>query len=363
MNILIRYLLFCALFFVSCKDKPNEELYHETTTTRDTLPTPVKTAFCKEGIFEYRIEANGVVKAAQEITLYADGAGKAIKVNASAGKTIMAGDIIVEYDKKDLELKMERAELNKYNAEKEYESQIMSYEKLLSSNNNLNQDEIKKKLKISTGLAEALQEIKEIEYSLSKAYSRAPISGRMADVKIVYGQTIRQGEELLKLFSSSLTLECNVLESDLPQIRIGQEAEIYLISQTETKIQGRIVSINPLIDGNGMILIRISIPKTVSKTIYPGMHGNTVIKVPSKKSLLVPKEALVIRGSRSVVFTIEQTDQSNKQGIAKWNYVTAGRNNGELIEILDGLKNGDKVITSNNLQLAHDAVIQYNVEK
>jgi membrane fusion protein (multidrug efflux system) len=102
-----------------------------------------------------------------------------------------------------------------------------------------------------------------------------------------------------------------------------------------------------------MILTQITIPAL--RNIYPGMHGSAIIKVPSKKTLLVPKEAVVIRGNRSVVFTYEN-------GLAKWNYVTVGRNNGVEIEIMEGLEKNVKVITSNNLQLAHEAVVKEKLE-
>lgn len=343
-----RFFLFISLCICSCKEKPIEEKPIDTQATRDTTATPVKTALVREGIFEYRIEANGIVKANNEITVYADAAGKLIKSNARTGMNIKAGEIIAEYDKKEWELKQEKAELKKYNAQKEYESQLLSYEKLLQDPNSNEAAEIKKKLAAATGLSEALHEIKEIEYAISKAVTIAPISGKMADVKIITGQMIRSGEELLKIYSHDLSLECKVLESDLSQLSLSQQAEIKL-SALASGLQGKITSINPVVDANGMILIRISIPNV--KNIYSGMHGSAIIKVPSKKALLVPKEAVVIRGNRSVVFTYEN-------GLARWNYVTVGRNNGVEIEIMEGLEKNGKVITSNNLQLAHEAVVK-----
>jgi RND family efflux transporter MFP subunit len=348
MHSIARILILLLILIYSCKEKTSDESPIESNVTRDTTATPVKTAPVREGIFEYRIEANGIVKANIEITVYADAGGRVIKANAANGYYIKAGDIIAEYDKKEWELKLERAELKKYNAQKEYESQLLSYEKLVQDPNGTEATEIKKKLAVASGLAEATHEIKEIEYTISKAVTKAPISGRMADVKITTGQTARSGEELLKIYSLDQCLECKILESDLPQITIGQQAEIKLTGYSAS-ILGKITSLNPIIDANGMILIRIAIPAI--RNLFPGMHGSAVIKVPAKKSILVPKEAVVIRGNRSVVFTYEN-------GLAKWNYVTVGRNNGVEIEIMEGLEKNGKVITSNNLQLAHEAVVK-----
>ena len=65
---------------------------------------------------------------------------------------------------------------------------------------------------------------------------------------------------------------------------------------------------------------------------------------------MVAKEAIVMKSGKPVVFTEEN-------GLAKWNYVSTGRENGKEIEILSGIKAGQNVIVSNNLQLAHDAPI------
>jgi len=46
--------------------------------------------------------------------------------------------------------------------------------------------------------------------------------------------------------------------------------------------------------------------------------------------------------------------------LAKWNYVTVGREKGKEFEILEGLTEGQQVIVTNNLQLAHDAIGKEN---
>jgi multidrug efflux pump subunit AcrA (membrane-fusion protein) len=72
--------------------------------------------------------------------------------------------------------------------------------------------------------------------------------------------------------------------------------------------------------------------------------------VPAAERIVLPKEAVVIRVGRAVVFTAED-------GRAKWNFITTGRDNGKEVEILDGLTEGKEVIITNNLQLAHDAPV------
>ena len=68
------------------------------------------------------------------------------------------------------------------------------------------------------------------------------------------------------------------------------------------------------------------------------------------EKLIVPKSAVVLRSGRQVVFTLEK-------GKALWNYVQTGLENMELYTIEDGLKEGDTVITTGNLNLAHETPV------
>jgi len=76
-----------------------------------------------------------------------------------------------------------------------------------------------------------------------------------------------------------------------------------------------------------------------------------VIRAPQNNSIVVPKQALVYRSGRPVVFTLTGNE-------SKWNYVEVGKDNGQEVEILKGIEPNETVITTNNLQLAHQAPVQ-----
>ena len=140
-----------------------------------------------------------------------------------------------------------------------------------------------------------------------------------------------------------------MLESDIAMISLNQKAEIYPISNTSTALEGRVTGINPKVDENG--LVQVAIRLTSSQNLLPGMNARAIIRAPQSNSLVVPKDAVVYRSGRAVVFTIENNE-------SKWNYVEVGKDNGQEIEILDGITSGSTVITTNNLQLAHQAPVQ-----
>ena len=132
-------------------------------------------------------------------------------------------------------------------------------------------------------------------------------------------------------------------------ISSNQRAEVYPISDSQNAIEGRVTAINPKVDENG--LVQVSLLVSGSKGLLPGMNARAIIRAPQSNSIVVPKQALVYRSSRAVVFTIEKNE-------SKWNYVEVGKDNGKEVEILSGIEPNSTVITTNNLQLAHQAPIQ-----
>jgi secreted trypsin-like serine protease len=106
-----------------------------------------------------------------------------------------------------------------------------------------------------------------------------------------------------------------------------------------------------------MITIKLLITNVQSAPLFPGMNCTATIKVPVHRALIIPKDALVMRSGKPVVFTMED-------GKAKWNYVSIGKDNGKEVEITAGLNNKKRVITTANLQLADDApVVEDNTGK
>ncbi|WGH74115.1 hypothetical protein P8625_08265 [Tenacibaculum tangerinum] len=84
--------------------------------------------------------------------------------------------------------------------------------------------------------------------------------------------------------------------------------------------------------------------------LLDGMNAKILINRPLENVILIPKEALVLRTNREVVFTKEND-------LAKWNYVEIAGENKDSYAIKKGLKLTDTIIVSGNLNLAHDAKV------
>jgi RND family efflux transporter MFP subunit len=352
-NSLFLLQVFVLMFILSCEDvkTPSEE--ESLNTNRDSTglsTTEVGTQRIDEGLFTYRVEATGKLQSLSDYTVVAEAGGMLEFFPVKTGSRLTAGQVIARFSTEAIQLKMERAKLQVFNAQKEYESQLLGYEKLLQGISDAEKADIKEKLRISTGLAPALQDIKEAEFELAKAVIKAPFSGIAANVLVRQGEQVKPGMELCRLYNpAQLVMAAKILETDLGLIQPNIAATIYPLG-AEKPVYAKLYSINPLVDENGMVTVHLLL-QGGGQRLFVGMNARAEISAPATRALTVPRDALVYRGGRAVVFTYVD-------GLAKWNYVTTRRDNGSEVEVTEGLKPGDEVIVSNNIQLAHDAPVK-----
>lgn len=348
-NILALFLL--SFWFLSCKeeDKKNQDQPLEAFRA-EVSATPVRVAKAEQKDFDYLIQATGKMEAIEQVKVAAEKSGYLQGLQVKEGDMVQKGTVLATLDQEESKLKLERAKINLKNARVNYESEALSFSTSINGGTHPNQVEIEDYLKVKSGLYAAELDLKEAELEMAKSSIKAPISGRIADLNAKNGSMVAAGDELFQIINNNqLELKVKVLESDINLISIGQQAEIYPVGGGFPDLTGTVRSINPKVDENGLVQVSLLVRST--KGLLPGMNARAVIRAPQSNSLVVPKDALVYRSNRPVVFTIEKDE-------SKWNYVEVGKDNGREVEILDGIEAGMTVIVSNNLQLAHQAPVQ-----
>lgn len=342
---------FLIVLFSSCQeDKEKVEEAPTESFRNEVAATEVNVATAERKSFDYLIEAPGKLEAGAEVMTVIEQAGYLLEVNVREGQFVNEGDVIARLDATEPTFRLEKAKIALRNASAEYESAKMGYPKLFASDSVERKSVVDEQLKAKSGIFLSEVDLKEAQMSFDRSVVKAPISGLVADLKFKAGSLVGANQELCQILGTShFILKVKVLESDIGLISINHKAEVYPVSNTQTPLEGRVSGINPKVDENG--LVQVSITLGANKNLLPGMNARAVIRAPQNNSLVVPKDALVYRSGRAVVFSIENSE-------SKWNYVEVGKDNGEEVEILEGLTENSTVITTNNLQLAHQAPVQ-----
>ena len=137
--------------------------------------------------------------------------------------------------------------------------------------------------------------------------------------------------------------------SNLGLLKVGDKVEITPYASAAGVRQGSISEINPLVDENGMVRVKARV--NGSNKLFDGMNVRVSVKRSVGEQLVIPKTAVVLRSGKQVVFTL-------KEGKAMWNYVHTGLENMEEYTVTDGLEEGMEVITTGNVNLAHEAPVR-----
>lgn len=204
-----------------------------------------------------------------------------------------------------------------------------------------------------SGLSQAEQAYERAKLNLSFTDVRAPFDGYVAQLDIQEGMTVQTGRDYLKVVDLfTVHIEVGVIESELPHIHEGSQVYARFPSLGNKRFEGNVYTISPLIDPETRTArVTVAIPNP-DGMIKAGMFASVEIVTNSiTDALVVPREAVLVRDQRELVFRIENN-------VAKWHYVTTGRRNPEYIQILDGISGGDTVAVGNHYTLAHDARVR-----
>jgi RND family efflux transporter MFP subunit len=341
-----------ALLFFSCSkaEESSQEIAAESFRN-EVAATEVRVANAERKSFDYLINATGKLEAQSEAKMIIEQDGYLADVMVLEGQLVSKGQVLARLNPIEAEFRLEKAKIALIKAKAEYEVLKIDFYGVLQSKDPAIVAAVEEKIKVNSGWSLAEVELKEAELNLQRCEVRAPISGKVANIKFKEGSLVAKNQEFSQILGTDqLILRVKVLESDIPLISLNQKAEVFPISASQTALIGRVTAINPMVDESG--LVQVSISLTANKNLLPGMNARAIIRSPQSNSLVVPKDALVFRSGRAVVFTVENGKES------KWNYVEVGKDNGQEVEILDGIPENSIVITTNNLQLAHQAPVQ-----
>ena len=178
----------------------------------------------------------------------------------------------------------------------------------------------------------------------------SPISGIVVSDDIYSGQSVTAGQKLFEIADfSTMWFVFPVYEQDLPWLKVGQPIEVATPSVPDRKFTGsisfidpnfdeltrttkvRVELLNPLVDGKRALMHRLT--------------GEAVVQLDAPEVLTVPRPAIIQTGAEAVAY-VEQPGGNYERRIVK-----LGRRGDTLVEILDGIKAGEKVVTNGNLLL------------
>jgi Cu(I)/Ag(I) efflux system membrane fusion protein len=144
----------------------------------------------------------------------------------------------------------------------------------------------------------------------------------------------------------------DIYEYELPYIHEGQIADVTLSYLPNKIYKSKLNFIYPTVDTHTRtIKARFEVDNQAGQ-LKPGMYVNIALKIPLGKHLVVPKDTVLMTGERAVVFIY------HGDGKIEWRNVKLGVRSGDVIEILEGVKEGDEIITSANFLIDSESQLK-----
>ena len=168
-----------------------------------------------------------------------------------------------------------------------------------------------------------------------------PLSGIVIEKMMQQGQYVNTGEVLFNIADlSKVWVEIDVFENEVPYVRVGQQVEIRSAIEHGALFNGRISFVYPFHDPKThTVKARVEMPNP-RHMLKPDMFVNAIIKVPLAKGIVVPVTAVIDTGKRQLVW-VEMSP-----GMFEPREVKAGERIDDKVQILSGIKAGDKVAVS-----------------
>lgn len=320
----------------------------------------VQTGVVATGKISETITLTGALKAKEQVDVTPQLAGRLIQLTVDTGQSVTRGALVGVLQDDELAQQMERskaaiavvdasiaqreAELNNAKVELERKRKLVE-EGLLSR---LELDALETRFRVSQSQLELARaqrrqsEAEQRELAIRQSQMRiyAPLSGVVSKRHVTVGALLNASTPLVTIVSvNPMVIMANVSEREIARIKRGALVGVTIDSLPGQNFSGRIMRIAPLLDPqtrNGQVEIEIPNRGGVLKG---EMFARADLDLGSQReTVLLPRDALVYRGEQPGVYTIEAEK-------AKFRTVETGLTQADKVEVINGIKAGEVVIT------------------
>lgn len=203
------------------------------------------------------------------------------------------------------------------------------------------------------GLSRAqVDRLTEASHIVSEVTVPAPADGAVIARSVNAGQVVTSGQELFAVTDlSSVWVIGDLYEKDFAAVRVGTPASISLPTAPAAALRGRVAYIDPRLDlATRTAKVRVEVPNR-DGALRLGMFTQVTFEAPGGATrLVVPRAAVQAIGARNVVYVATEDE-----GRFEERAVRLGATARDTVEVLDGLKSGEKVVSEGSFFLRAEA--------
>ena len=321
--------------------------------------------------------AMGTVEADEGINISAEVAGKVQKILFKSGEQVKAGTVVLVQESGNETAQLSAASARLRLADANYDRMVQ-----LRKKNTVSQNELDTALQQKES---AKGDVDNLKTTLDKKVVKAPFDGRLGIRKVDLGQDLAVGTQIVSLQATNrVRVNFPVPQHWLVKMTKGLPVTVQLGDGSNNVVKGEVTAIGADINAATRNATVQSSLENAGNQFIPGMAVETRVTLSNpQKVLAVPTTAVIFAPFGDTVFVIEkdngQADKANNEkskddksktekanqdkdaknqasqgGLkARQQFVRLGKSRGDFIEIVDGIKPGDQVVSAGAFKLTN----------
>lgn len=287
----------------------------------------------KETNFKHTVVLQGIIKTDQNMMLTAEYLGTVKKIHVTQGQNVKKGDLLITLDDGGLaqNVAVQKAQLDL--AKTVYERQKRLWEEKIGAEIDY--------LQVKTAYETQKQTYQQLQQQLKKSALYAPFSGKVDDIVVEVGELVSSSlSPLLRLINlNKMYVEADVPEAYFPNINEQTKATIEIPvfeDAFESQVTHKGIHIN-----TGNRTFKISLDTSEAKNIAPNLITTIhLVDYQNPKAIVVPLEVISENfDGAQYVYVVNNSEKAEKR------FVKTGLIEDAYVEILDGLRLSDRVIS------------------
>ncbi|MBZ4687957.1 MAG: efflux transporter periplasmic adaptor subunit [Clostridiales bacterium] len=318
----------------------------------------------------YKTKITGNVKAEKDVSIIPKVGGRVEEVNIEVGQRVEKGDtlIVLERDEIAAALKQAEAALASSKAlrvqnESTYNNAKIDYERMkkLYSEGAISKqllDQARLQLDVSNPdsieaqVKQAEAALEQAKYNLANTIITSPISGIVTSVDLEEGEMASPGIAVARVVNmDKVYIESSVTENQVNHLEVGQKVDVIIGAISTEPLVGTVYSVSPAADESKSYPVKVELENS-GYTIKPGMFAEVEIILAEKNNVIsVPLGVIVERNGEEGVFVVEGNNAVFKK-------IVRGLDDGENVEVLSGLKEGEKLVVMGHHSLTNNTPVK-----
>ncbi len=303
----------------------------------EAVVVPVVVEKVRQGDITGRIVVASTIEAERQVTVHAEATGRILDLAVEEGQAVRRGQILARIEGDAQAAGLLRAQTNLEKARLDYERIEALHAQGAATDEELETARIT--------FETARIDLRDRRRDVRTTKVRAPMAGTVTERFVNEGAFVTSGAQIVSIVDfTSLVARVFIPERELDRVRVGQPAQVVGKAATGRRAEGKVLRIAPVVDpATGTVKVTVAMPPEAAggaNGFLPGMYAEVTLTTDRHEgAALLSKAALVHDEDTPYVFVVEG-------GRARKVPVKTGLEDGDVVEVVEGLSPGQEVVVA-----------------